>query len=67
MDGPQAAPAAEWWGQFTDAERDEWRDKVGRFMVGKNGEEVRIRGKRTERRDSDIAKDAYDHTVTHVH
>ena len=63
LDEPQPDPAAEWWGRLTDTERDEWRDRVGRFIVGEDGQEMRISGRKTERRDSDIAKDAYDQAV----
>jgi hypothetical protein len=47
-DEPQNEPALDWWGTLTDKERDEWGDKVGRVLSGKFA-----------RRDSDIARDAY--------
>lgn len=45
---PQSEPALDWWGTLTDKEREDWGDKVGRVLSGKFA-----------RRDSDIARDAY--------
>lgn len=58
-DEPQANPATEWWGGLTDVQREEWADRVGQFMAGSNGEPMNIGGKPVQKRDKDIANDAY--------
>ena len=48
----QAEPAQAWWGQITQAERDDWSERVGRtFEAG---------GMIVPRRDADIARAAFE-------
>ncbi len=61
-DEPQANPATEWWRGLTDAQREEWAGRVGRFMTGSDGEPMNIGGRPVQKRDKDIANDAY-HTA----
>ena len=49
-DEPQRDAASDWWGRLTDRERSAWADRVGRFIGGTN----------FTRRDSDIAREAYE-------
>ena len=59
----QPEPALTWWHSLTDAERDAWADRVGRVIQqeGPGGTVFT-----TPRRDSDIARAAYEEISTHA-
>lgn len=51
VEEPQAEPALSWWGKLTDAERETWTEKVGRFVDLGLGPQTR--------RERDIASAAF--------
>ena len=62
-DQEQPEPALTWWHSLTDAQRDEWADRVGR-TIRQEGPGGRVFT--TSRRESDIARAAYEEISTHA-
>ena len=63
-EGEHQPDAAAWWEQLSEADREAWRDKVGRFITGEDGDDLQIAGKPVQRRESDIAILAYERAVS---
>ncbi len=58
-DEAQPDPASDWWAQLSEAQREAWADRVGRVVIGADGQPLMIGGKPVPKRQKDMAREAW--------